>query len=225
MFGKSSLLNALLKENRAIVTEIAGTTRDTIEEYVTIKGIPLKLIDTAGIRDTKDIVESIGIEKSKNAIDEAELVLLILDAISGISEEDKTLIEMVKNKKHIILVNKIDIGEKISTADLNDENVIEISIKNDIGLDLLENKIEEMFNSVELDSENDVIITNSRHQSLIVKAKQGINNALKSVKDGIPLDMISIDIEEAIQNLGEITGDNVSEEVITGIFAKFCLGK
>ena len=132
MFGKSSLLNALLKENRAIVTEIAGTTRDTIEEYVTIKGIPLKLIDTAGIRDTKDIVESIGIEKSKNAIDEAELVLLILDAISGISEEDKTLIEMVKNKKHIILVNKIDIGEKISTADLNDENVIEISIKNDI---------------------------------------------------------------------------------------------
>ncbi len=225
MYGKSSLLNALLKENRAIVTEIAGTTRDTIEEYVTIRGIPLKLIDTAGIRDTNDLVENIGIEKSKDAINQAELVLLILDAVSGISDEDRLLMNMIKDKKHIILINKIDSGDKIIAKQFDNENVIELSIKNDIGLDLLENKIENMFNEVELDSNSEVIITNSRHQSLIVKARQGLENALNSVNIGIPLDMISIDIENAIQNLGEITGDNVSDDVISGIFSKFCLGK
>ena len=223
--GKSSLLNALLKENRAIVTEIAGTTRDTIEEYVTIKGIPLKLIDTAGIRDTSDIVENIGIEKSKKAIDEAELVLLILDATSDLTAEDRALLELIKDKKHIVLINKIDAGSKVSEADLGDDNIIRISIKNGEGLDLLESKIENMFELCALDSENDVVLTNSRHQALILKAKEGIINALNSAKNGLPLDMLSIDISEAIQKLGEITGETVSEEVISGIFAKFCLGK
>lgn len=223
--GKSSLLNALLRENRAIVTEIAGTTRDTIEEYVTIKGIPLKLIDTAGIRDTSDIVENIGIEKSKKAIDEAELVLLILDATSDLTAEDRALLELIKDKKHIVLINKIDAGSKVSEADLDDDNIIRISIKNGDGLDLLESKIENMFELCALDSENDVVLTNSRHQALILKAKEGIINALNSAKNGLPLDMLSIDISEAIQKLGEITGETVSEEVISGIFAKFCLGK
>ncbi len=223
--GKSSLLNALLKENRAIVTEIAGTTRDTIEEYVTIKGIPLKLIDTAGIRDTSDIVENIGIEKSKKAIDEAELVLLILDATSDLTAEDRALLDLIKDKKHIVLINKIDAGSKVSEADLSDDNIIRISIKNGDGLDLLESKIENMFELCALDSENDVVLTNSRHQALILKAKEGIINALNSAKNGLPLDMLSIDISEAIQKLGEITGETVSEEVISGIFAKFCLGK
>ena len=223
--GKSSLLNALLKENRAIVTEIAGTTRDTIEEYVTIKGIPLKLIDTAGIRDTSDVVENIGIEKSKKAIDEAELVLLILDATSDLTAEDRALLELIKDKKHIVLINKIDAGSKVSEADLDDDNIIRISIKNGDGLDLLESKIENMFELCALDSENDVVLTNSRHQALILKAKEGIINALNSAKNGLPLDMLSIDISEAIQKLGEITGETVSEEVISGIFAKFCLGK
>ena len=223
--GKSSLLNALLRENRAIVTEIAGTTRDTIEEYVTIKGIPLKLIDTAGIRDTSDIVENIGIEKSKKAIDEAELVLLILDATSDLTAEDMALLELIKDKKHIVLINKIDAGSKVSETDLNDDNIIRISIKNGDGLDLLESKIENMFELCALDSENDVVLTNSRHQALILKAKEGIINALNSAKNGLPLDMLSIDISEAIQKLGEITGETVSEEVISGIFAKFCLGK
>ena len=223
--GKSSLLNALLRENRAIVTEIAGTTRDTIEEYVTIKGIPLKLIDTAGIRDTSDVVENIGIEKSRKAIDEAELVLLILDATSDLTDEDSVLLELIKNKKHIILINKIDAGSRVSETDLNDENIIRISIKNGDGLDLLENKIESMFELCALDSENEVVLTNSRHQALILKAKEGIINALNSAKNGLPLDMLSIDISEAIQKLGEITGETVSEEVISGIFAKFCLGK
>lgn len=223
--GKSSLLNALLKENRAIVTEIAGTTRDTIEEYVTIKGIPLKLIDTAGIRDTSDVVENIGIEKSKKAIDEAELVLLILDATSDLTAEDRALLDLIKDKKHIVLINKIDAGSKVSEADLGDDNIIRISIKNGDGLDLLESKIENMFELCALDSENDVVLTNSRHQALILKAKEGIINALNSAKNGLPLDMLSIDISEAIQKLGEITGETVSEEVISGIFAKFCLGK
>lgn len=223
--GKSSLLNALLKENRAIVTEIAGTTRDTIEEYVTIKGIPLKLIDTAGIRDTSDVVENIGIEKSKKAIDEAELVLLILDATSDLTAEDRALLDLIKDKKHIVLINKIDAGSKVSEADLDDDNIIRISIKNGDGLDLLESKIENMFELCALDSENDVVLTNSRHQALILKAKEGIINALNSAKNGLPLDMLSIDISEAIQKLGEITGETVSEEVISGIFAKFCLGK
>ena len=223
--GKSSLSNALLKENRAIVTEIAGTTRDTIEEYVTIKGIPLKLIDTAGIRDTSDVVENIGIEKSKKAIDEAELVLLILDATSDLTAEDRALLDFIKDKNHIVLINKIDAGSKVSEADLGDDNIIRISIKNGEGLDLLESKIENMFELCALDSENDVVLTNSRHQALILKAKEGIINALNSAKNGLPLDMLSIDISEAIQKLGEITGETVSEEVISGIFAKFCLGK
>lgn len=225
--GKSSLLNALLRENRAIVTEIAGTTRDTIEEYITVRGIPLKLIDTAGIRETDDLVESIGIEKSKKAIEEAELVLLLLDATVGITEEDKVLIENIKSKNHLILVNKIDSGNKISKENFIDkiDKVIEISVKNGEGLDLLEDKIEEKFNLQQFDTDNDVMITNARHQELIFKAENGLKHALESVVAGIPVDMISIDIQEAVQNLGEITGETVSDEVIAGIFSKFCLGK
>lgn len=223
--GKSSLLNALLRENRAIVTEIAGTTRDTIEEYVTIKGIPLKLVDTAGIRETEDLVENIGIEKSKKAISEAELVLILLDATDEITAEDKELLEMVKNKNYIILINKIDAGNKVSKTDFEDENVIEISVRNDIGLDKLEEKIEELYNYQNLESDDYVMITNSRHQSLIRNAKEGVKNALNSANMGVPLDMLSIDIQEAIQKLNEITGEAISEEVISGIFAKFCLGK
>lgn len=223
--GKSSLLNALLRENRAIVTEIAGTTRDTIEEYVTIKGIPLKLVDTAGIRETEDLVENIGIEKSKKAISEAELVLILLDATDEITAEDKELLEMVKNKNYIILINKIDAGNKVSKTDFEDENVIEISVRNDIGLDKLEEKIEELYNYQNLESDDYVMITNSRHQSLIMNAKEGVKNALNSANMGVPLDMLSIDIQEAIQKLNEITGEAISEEVISGIFAKFCLGK
>lgn len=223
--GKSSLLNALLRENRAIVTEVAGTTRDTIEEYVTIKEIPLKLIDTAGIRETSDMIENIGIEKSKKALEEAELVLLLLDASTGISSEDRELIELIKDKKHLILINKIDMKNVIDIKELNDENIIEISIKKDIGLDTLEDKIEAMFFEKELQIDDNIMITNVRHQSLIVNTKNELKNALNSVKNGIPVDMISIDISNAIQNLGEITGETVSEDVVKGIFAKFCLGK
>ena len=223
--GKSSLLNSLLNENRAIVTEVAGTTRDTIEEYVTIRNIPLKLIDTAGIRETKDIVENIGIEKSKKAIDDAELVILMLDAGSGISDEDRELLTLIKPKNHIVLVNKIDVKNDFNFSEINDENIVEISIKNNIGLEKLEDKIEEMFNINLLDGGEGIMINNIRHQTLIVNSKNQLKNALDSVNNGLPLDMISIDITNSIQNLGEITGEMVSEDVIKGIFAKFCLGK
>ena len=223
--GKSSLLNALLRENRAIVTEIAGTTRDTIEEYVTIKGIPLKLIDTAGIRETTDLVENIGIEKSKKAIEDAELVLLLLDASTGIDEEDKELIEAVKEKNHIILINKIDKENKVDIQQLKGHIVLEISITQNTGLEQLEEKIESLFFHQELETEDDILITNVRHQSLIGKAKNELMHVIKAAKEGIPLDMLSIEMNNAIQNLGEITGESVSEEVVKGIFAKFCLGK
>lgn len=225
--GKSSLLNALLRENRAIVTEIAGTTRDTIEEYITVRGIPLKLIDTAGIRETEDLVESIGIEKSKKAIEEAELILLLLDATVDLSDEDRSLLNSIKGKNYLILVNKIDSGNKISKENFADEmdKVIEISVKNGTGLDLLEDTIEEKFNLAQIDTDDDVMITNERHQQLISMAEKGLKHAVESVNNGIPVDMISIDIQEAIQNLGEITGEAVSDEVIAGIFSKFCLGK
>jgi tRNA modification GTPase len=223
--GKSSLLNRLVKEERAIVTEIAGTTRDTIEEYITINGVPLKLIDTAGIHETKDIVEEIGVNKSKKALNEADLVLMMLDSTKELSEEDKELLECVKNKKHIVLINKIDVGNILRKEMFEDRKVIEISTKTLDGIDELENEIERLFNVSEIQVENEIIVTNVRHKNFIIEAKKGIENAVNSVKNGLPVDMLSIDLQDAIQNLGEIIGESISEEVVKGIFAKFCVGK
>ena len=223
--GKSSLLNRLVKEDRAIVTEIAGTTRDTIEEYITIRGIPLKLVDTAGIHETDDIVESIGVNKSKKAIDESELVLLMLDATRELSKEDEELLEATKNKNRIILINKIDADKKINKDMFKNDKIIEMSTKTLTGIEELEETIEEMFNISELNMENEIVITNVRHKNLIHKAAEEIKNAIISIKNGLPIDMLSIDLQEALQNLGEITGESISEEVVKGIFAKFCVGK
>ena len=223
--GKSSLLNRLVKEDRAIVTEIAGTTRDTIEEYITIRGIPLKLVDTAGIHETDDIVESIGVNKSKKAIDESELVLLMLDATRELSKEDEELLEATKNKNRIILINKIDADKKINKDMFKSDKTIEISTKTLAGIEELEETIEEMFNISELNIENEIVITNVRHKNLIHKAAEEIKNAIVSIENGLPIDMLSIDLQEALQNLGEITGESISEEVVKGIFAKFCVGK
>ena len=195
--GKSSLMNVLLKEDRAIVTEIAGTTRDTIEEYVNLKGISLRLVDTAGIRDTEDIVENIGVEKSKKALNDAELVLFLVDGSKELSEEDKKLYEEIKNKNHIVIKNKIDLDEK--ELDIDDENIVRISAKNGDGITELEDKIEELFNLKNLESENELIITNIRHKDLINKAKNGLIKANNTVKEGLPVDMISINIQEAIK--------------------------
>ncbi|MBO5141869.1 MAG: tRNA uridine-5-carboxymethylaminomethyl(34) synthesis GTPase MnmE [Clostridia bacterium] len=232
--GKSSLLNALLKEDRAIVTSVAGTTRDTIEETLTIKGIPLKIVDTAGIRETNDIVEGIGVEKSKKALENADLVLFLLDSTEEISEEDVTLLKLVENKNYIVLINKIDIGTKINKEQVeqivsnnNEKNakIVEISAQKEIGLVELENTIEEMFNLSKIDINNEIVITNARHKNAINKAKEEIKNVLTSNKMEIPIDMLSIDLQNALQHLGEITGETVSEDVINEIFKKFCLGK
>ena len=221
--GKSSLLNMLLKEERAIVTEIAGTTRDTIEECVTIKGITLRLIDTAGIRETEDVVENIGVEKSKKALETAELVLFLIDGSLGFLPEDSEILEAVKDKNHIILINKIDIEN--SKIDIKDENVIRISAKTGEGIGELENKIEEMFNLKKLDTENEFIITNIRHKDLLNKARNGLNQAKETIMNGLPIDMISINIKTAIESLGEILGECISEDVLNKIFEKFCVGK
>lgn len=234
--GKSSLLNALLKEDRAIVTSIAGTTRDTIEETLTIKGIPLKIVDTAGIRETEDVVEGIGVEKSKKALETADLVLFLLDATEEITSEDKELLKLIEEKNYIILINKVDIGNKIKKEQVIElikdfdvakktENIIEISAQKEIGLSVLEDLIEKMFNLSQIDVNNEIVITNARHKKAINEAKEEIKNVLNSNNMGIPVDMLSIDLQNALQHLGEITGETVSEDVINEIFKKFCLGK
>ena len=221
--GKSSLLNVLLKEERAIVTEIPGTTRDTIEEYVNIKGITLRLIDTAGIRKTDDVVENIGVEKSRKALDEAELILFLLDGSKGISDEDRELLEKTKDKPHIVIVNKIDLDCK--EIDIDDDNIIRISTKTGEGIELLENKIVELFNLENLETENELIITNMRHKDLISKAKEELKATAETVSSGLPIDMVSITVKNAISSLGEILGESVSEDVLKKIFEKFCVGK
>lgn len=222
--GKSSLLNALLKAERAIVTEIPGTTRDTIEEYITIKGVPLKIIDTAGIRKTDDIVEGIGVEKSKKVLEEAQLVLILLDGTKELEVEDFELLSMLDDKKYIIVINKIDVENKIDKSKLTGK-IIEISAKTLTGIENLENTIEEMFAFNDIEVENDAIITSLRHKQLVSMAREELEKTKDAVIAGLPIDMLSIEIQNAIQHLGEITGETVSEDVIKGIFSKFCVGK
>ena len=227
--GKSSLLNAILKEDRAIVTEIEGTTRDTIEEFVNINGIPLKLIDTAGIRNAKDEVEKIGIEKSKKLAEDADLIIAILDSSKELSEEDLEILNIAKNKKTIVILNKVDLEQKIKPEnpklEFFNKNIIKLSAKNKTGLELLYEKITTMFNLNEINLENDVVITNERHKNLISKAIENLNKAEKVLKDGMPVDIISISLKDALSNLGAITGEEAGEEIIDEIFARFCLGK
>ncbi len=227
--GKSSLLNSLVRDKRAIVTEVAGTTRDIIEEYVNIHGVPLKIIDTAGIRETDDLVEKIGVKKSKEAIDQADLVILLLDGSEPLNTNDKYIIDIVKYKKTIVLINKTDLEEKIEyeyIKEVFEDNVLlNISVKEGIGLQQLENTIKEMFIGGEVTINDNAIITNIRHKDSLIKANENINNSLSALKIGMPIDMVSIDISNAIEYLGEIVGLTVSEEIIDQIFKQFCLGK
>ena len=227
--GKSSLLNSLLKEDRAIVSDIAGTTRDTIEEYLNIEGIPLKLIDTAGIRDTENTIEKIGVEKSKKLVNDADLIIAIFDISGSLDEDDRKIIELIRDKKAIILLNKVDVLKNNNKMEeeikkLN-KPVIKISAKEEMGLENLYDEIKKMFELNEISSNNEILITNERHKNQIIKAKQNILNAIETVKNNTPVDIISIYINQAMEDLGEITGVNVSENIINEIFAKFCLGK
>jgi tRNA modification GTPase len=223
--GKSSLLNVLLKEKRAIVTDVAGTTRDVIEEYINLDGIPVKIIDTAGIRETEDIVEKIGVEKSREKIREADLVLLVLDTSRTLDNEDKEIIDAVKDKKTIILLNKIDLDNKIDANILkNFKNIIRISAKEDLGIDKLKEEIKTMFFNGQIDSES-LIISNSRHKQALIRAGENCNLALNSVKRNEYLDLVSIYVTAGLKALGEITGKEIEEDLVDKIFKEFCCGK
>lgn len=226
--GKSSLLNRLLKEERAIVTDIAGTTRDTIEESIVHKGVVLNIIDTAGIHDTSDIVENIGVEKSKKAIENADLVLLLIDNSGQITKDDIELLSYIKDKTKFVLINKTDINSTINEILYNYTNSNElmlISAKENQGINQLLDKIVERYVKSEISNSNSIVITNKRHKEAIDRTIDAFNNVIASCKKGVPMDMLSIDIQNGISYLGEILGDNVSEDIINGIFAKFCLGK
>lgn len=227
--GKSSLLNAILKEDRAIVTEIEGTTRDTIEEFVTVNGIPLKLIDTAGIREAKDEVEKIGINKSREIAEEADLIIAIFDSSKELTKEDEEILEIAKNKKSIILLNKVDLESKIKEEDSRllsvTDNIISISALNNYGIDKLYEKISDLFDLNEINLDNEVLITNIRQKNLISKAIEDVNNTRNSISNNMPVDIIAISVKEILEDLGKITGEEVSEDIINEIFSKFCLGK
>ena len=227
--GKSSLLNSMLKEERAIVTDIAGTTRDIIEEQISIEGIPFKVIDTAGIRDAKDKIEQIGIEKSKKAANEADVILAVFDSSVPLNDEDREILNLLKHKKSIIVLNKTDLKQIVNNEckeiqDVNTE-VINISLKNNEGLEKIYESLVKMFNLNQINLDNELTITNIRHQELINKAIESTRKALNDLNNSMPIDIISINIKEILEHLGEITGDNVSEDIIKSIFAKFCLGK
>ncbi|BBM55922.1 tRNA modification GTPase TrmE [Leptotrichia wadei] len=226
--GKSTLLNALLHEERAIVTHVAGTTRDVIEEIINIKGVPLVLVDTAGIRKTDDIVENIGVEKSKQFIGKADLVLLVLDASKGLENEDIEVINQIKEnkKKVIVLLNKIDLNKKINLEGHNLENIVEISAKDNIGIEDMQEKIYSYI--VEEDVENSsekLIITNIRHKTALEKTKDAIKNIFETIDMGLPMDLISVDLKEALDSLSEITGEISSEDILDHVFGNFCVGK
>ena len=224
--GKSSLLNALLKENRAIVTDIPGTTRDVIEEYIDLNGISLKINDTAGIRDTEDIVEKIGVEKSVSFISDSDLIIAIFDSSREFDDEDRKILDLIRDKKSIVLLNKIDLdGEFDVDENLEGIEVIHTSIKNNEGIEDLENKIIEMFNDGYIEANNDNIITNIRHRDIINKAIKSLESSLHDMEAGVPIDCFEVDLRNAWEILGEITGETVDDDVLNKIFSDFCIGK
>lgn len=227
--GKSSLLNVILKEDRAIVSNIEGTTRDTIEEYININGITLKMIDTAGIRNTENEIEKIGVEKAKEIANQADLIIAIFDITKKLSKEDLEILKIIEKKNAIIVLNKTDLiqenkdlEEKLSNVG---KTIVKISAKNNNGIDKLFNEIEKLFNLNKISQDNEVIITNERHKNQINKAIKDIDLAIESIENKMPIDMTSIYIKQTLIDLGEITGKNVTDEIIKNIFKNFCLGK
>lgn len=227
--GKSSLMNALLRDSRAIVTEIAGTTRDLIEEFLNIGGIPIKLVDTAGIRNTEDIVEKIGVERSKGVFNEADLVIFMLNSSEPLSDDDLQIMALVKDKHAIVLINKTDlpqvIDESVIHEHLHDKKIIKISIEKEIGLVDVEKAIQEMVFSNQIDYNQNELVSNSRHIDLLKKAFGHCNEALSATNNQLPYDFIEVDVKDAILYLGQITGESVEKDLLNNIFSNFCLGK
>ena len=223
--GKSSLLNNLLREDKAIVTDIAGTTRDVIEEYVNIKGVPLKLIDTAGIRETDDIVEKIGVERSRQALAEADLILLVLNASEKLTEQDRALLALSDMTRRIVLLNKTDLKEEIEAEELP-EDVIRISVLENQNIDQIEERINQLFfDNAGIVEQDATYLSNSRHISLIEQAVQSLQAVNEGLEFGMPVDLLQVDLTRTWQILGEITGDAAPDELITQLFSQFCLGK
>ncbi|MGT2757111.1 tRNA uridine-5-carboxymethylaminomethyl(34) synthesis GTPase MnmE [Streptococcus ovuberis] len=223
--GKSSLLNNLLREDKAIVTDIAGTTRDVIEEYVNIKGVPLKLIDTAGIRETDDIVEKIGVERSKKALEEADLVLLVLNSAEKLTDQDRQLLSISQDSNRIILLNKTDLPQAIEIQELP-ENFIPISVLKNQNIDQIEDRINQLFfDNAGLVEQDATYLSNSRHISLIEKALEALEAVNTGLALGMPVDLLQVDMTRCWEILGEITGEAAPDELITQLFSQFCLGK
>lgn len=223
--GKSSLLNNLLREDKAIVTDIEGTTRDVIEEYVNIKGVPLKLIDTAGIRETDDLVEQIGVERSKKALQEADLVLLVLNASEPLTDQDRQLLEISQDSNPIVLLNKTDLEEKIELDQLPTD-IIKISVLHNQNIDKIEERINQLFfENAGIVEQDATYLSNARHISLIEKALESLQAVNQGLEMGMPVDLLQVDMTRTWEILGEITGDAAPDELITQLFSQFCLGK
>ena len=223
--GKSSLLNNLLREDKAIVTDIEGTTRDVIEEYVNIKGVPLKLIDTAGIRETDDLVEQIGVERSKKALQEADLVLLVLNVSEPLTDQDRKLLEISQDSNRIVLLNKTDLEEKIELDQLPTD-AIKISVLHNQNIDKIEERINQLFfENAGIVEQDATYLSNARHISLIEKALESLQAVNQGLKMGMPVDLLQVDMTRTWEILGEITGDAAPDELITQLFSQFCLGK
>lgn len=228
--GKSSILNHLLHEDKAIVTEIAGTTRDVIEEYVNVSGVPLKLIDTAGIRETKDVVEKIGVQRSKDAIVKADLVMLVLNTNEELTPEDRELIELTNDKKRIVILNKTDLKQNLERSELiklvGEDEIIEVSVLKNENMDQLESKIAHLFFDEGIENnQTTIMVTNARHIGLLNQALESLQSVIDGVEMGMPVDIVQIDMTNAWDRLGEITGDSVQDDLLTELFSQFCLGK
>ncbi len=225
--GKSSLLNIILNEERAIVTDIEGTTRDTIEEFISIEGVPLKIIDTAGIRNANDEVERIGVNKAKEIAKKSDIIIAIFDSNKRLTTEDREILDLLENRNAIILLNKIDLERKIDIKEIKKYNkpIVEISTKTRDGLDVLYEQISKMFKLNEIAIDGETIVSNERHKTIIINSRKNLDKARETIKNNMPIDIISTYLKEIIEELGKITGETVTEDVISEIFSKFCLGK
>ncbi len=227
--GKSSLMNTLVQENKAIVTEIPGTTRDIIEEYVNVRGVPLRLVDTAGIRETEDIVERIGVERSRKVLKESDLILFVLNYNEELTEEDMKLFEAVKGLEYIVIINKTDLEQKLDLEKVKetagDRPIVTTSLLKEEGVDELEKAIADTFFSGEIDSGDLTYVSNVRHIQLLNKAKKALEDAIEGIELGMPMDIVQIDVTRTWEFLGEIIGDTASDSLIDQLFSQFCLGK
>ncbi|PGM59327.1 tRNA uridine-5-carboxymethylaminomethyl(34) synthesis GTPase MnmE [Bacillus sp. AFS053548] len=227
--GKSSLLNTLVQESKAIVTDIPGTTRDVIEEYVNVRGVPLRLIDTAGIRETKDVVEAIGVERSKKVMNLADLVLFVLNNNEQLSEEDRKLFAEMSGKDVIVIINKTDLSQKLDMNEVKvlvgNATIVTTSLKEEKGIDDLEKAIANLYFEGQIESQDLTYLSNARHIALLKQSEQTINEAIEAMQNGMPIDLVQIDLTRAWELLGEIVGDTVQESLINQLFSQFCLGK